>query len=364
VTNSQGDIAITPAIPANAPVSLSINVGAGTENEIMLPKLSGIRIYSSLGSGLLTHTGGVAGSGLVTPDVENPNDPNFNTIFDSVETTWEDQSPIPGHPEITTNLGTNVTEVDLFGLPQQFFVDGIDPATFQSASLGAGFVTTARRPTLLNTLQSFGPPWSNLIVANRARAISPNHAIHATIPPLNNLFPSNQLDGYIDQVFQKYMTSALTTTVSVSACTSCPTETYNLTGSTATGELVFSDPNHGGNVFSFAKWSTFNAYEGSFPYGSLPPQGADDILAALAVGAKLQGAMMRSTLLVNTNLDACVTSQFYVNSPVNMYAKLWHNNGKHGRAYGFGYDDTCDQSSFRLILNPTKLTITLLGNRP
>jgi Beta-1,3-glucanase len=292
-----------------------------------------------------------------------PGDLNFNTIFDSVETTWEDQPPIPGHAEITTNLGTNVTEVDLFGLPQQFTVQGIDPGTFQPGALGNGFLTTARRPTLLNTLQSFGPPWSNLIVANRARAISPNHAIHATLAPLNNLFPSNQLDGYINQVFQKYTTSFLTTTVSVAACPSCPTVTYNLSGSTATGEFVFSDPHHGGAVFSFAKWSTLNAYDGNFPYGSLSPQSAEDILAALAVGAKLQGALMRTTLLVNTNLDACATSQFYVNSPVNMYAQLWHSAGKHGRAYGFGFDDTCDQSSFRLIFNPTKLTITLLGNR-
>ena len=63
VTNIQGDITITPAIPTNAPISLSINVGSGTENEIMLPKLSGIRIYSSLGAGLLTQNGGWLAAG-------------------------------------------------------------------------------------------------------------------------------------------------------------------------------------------------------------------------------------------------------------------------------------------------------------
>jgi hypothetical protein len=35
-----------------------------------------------------------------------------------------------------------------------------------------------------------------------------------------------------------------------------------------------------------------------------------------------------------------------------------------GKAYGFGFDDTCDQSSFQLIFNPTKLTITLLDASP
>ena len=73
---------------------------------------------------------------------------------------------------------------------------------------------------------------------------------------------------------------------------------------------------------------------------------------------------MRTNLLVNNNLDACVKSQFYVNKPVNEYSKRWHDAGIGGRAYGFGFDDTCDQSSFELIFNPTKLTITLPGARP
>ena len=53
----------------------------------------------------------------------------------------------------------------------------------------------------------------------------------------------------------------------------------------------------------------------------------------------------------------------YGNPPVNEYAKLWHTNGIDGHAYGFGFDDTCDQSSFNLIFNPTQLTITLVGSR-
>jgi Beta-1,3-glucanase len=369
VTNAQGDVAINPAIPAPG-MPLGINVGMGKEIDLMLPKLSGVRIYSSVGQALVTQNGGVIGGPLSPPDVENPGDPNFNTMFDSVELTWEPQKPIAGHPEITTNIGINVTEVDLFGLVQQYTIEGTDPATFQpNAALTGGFLSSARRPALLNMLQGFGPPWSNLIVGSggaRARVISPNHAIHATLPPLSGLFPANQLDSYITQVFQKYTTEQLTTTVNVSACEGCASVTYNFIGINVGGELVFSDPNKNGGeaIFSLAKWSTFNAYEGSFPYGLTHPQSATDILAALAVQAKLQGAMMRTTLLVNTNLDACNTSQFYVNAPVNMYAKLWHQAGINGKAYGFGFDDTCDQSSFKLIFNPTKLTIRFLGNRP
>jgi hypothetical protein len=101
------------------------------------------------------------------------------------------------------------------------------------------------------------------------------------------------------------------------------------------------------------------------PGGStcVKPPLSNDCLAALAVEAKVQGAVMRTNLIVNNDLDACVKNQFYLNPPVNNYAKLWHTTGIGGRAYGFGFDDTCDQSSFELIFNPTKLTITLPGQR-
>lgn len=370
VTNTQGDVAITPAIPGNAPQSLSLNVGMGKEIDLTLPKLTAVRIYSSVGAGLLVHTGGVMGGGLVLPTSQNPSDPNFNTMFDFTELTWLAQAAIPGHPEITTNLGINVTEVDSFGLVQQYTIEGTDPSTFQpNTALTSGFLSTARRPTLLATLQSFGPPWSDLIVGNgsggaRARALMPNLGIRG------GFFPSNQLDNYTAQVFTRYASSPpLTTTVNV--CSNpdplpCGPVTYNFTGSTAGGEFVFSDASKGGPIFSLASWSTLNAYDGSFPYGSMPPHSFADTQAALAVQAKLQGALMRTTLLVNSDLDNYCSSpsQFYVNPPVNMYAKLWHQAGINGKAYGFGFDDTCDQSSFQLIFNPTKLTIRLLGNRP
>jgi hypothetical protein len=131
VTNTQGDVAITPAIPGNAPISLSLNVGTGRGNNLTLPKLSAVRIYSSIGAPLLVHTGDIMGGGIVTPTSQNPNDPNFNTKFDFAELTWVPQPAPPNHPEITSNLGINVTEVDSFGLPQQFTIEGTDPATLK-----------------------------------------------------------------------------------------------------------------------------------------------------------------------------------------------------------------------------------------
>ena len=193
---------------------------------------------------------------------------------------------------------------------------------------------------------------------------------------LLNTFPGKLLDNYINSVFSQYASSPpLTASVNARRSGSVPiadpTVTYNFTGSTAGGEFVFSDATKGGAIFSFAKWSTFDAYEGFFPYGSMVPKDScerPDFTAAEAVKARLQGALMRTTLLVNPepfDVPNCPNpSTFYINPPVNMYAKLWHAAGIEGKAYGFGFDDNCAQSSFKLIFNPTKLTIRLLGNRP
>ena len=375
VTNIQGDVAIVPPIPAPG-IPLGINLGMGTEIDLMLPKLTAARIYSSVGQALVVQNGNTNNQ-LNPPVGHSPSDPNFNTMFDFTEFTWLHQAPIQNHPEITTNLGINVTEVDSFGLVQQFTIEGTDPATFQpNSALTAGFRSTARRPDLLNTLASFGSPWSGLIVGNggvRARALAPNIGIIAGV------FPGTWLDTYIDQIFSRYLSSPpLTATLSAAAdpnkvpnCPNPPTIIYNFTGSTAGGELVFSDASKGGAIFSLAKWTTLNAYAGEFAYGSIVPTDTcdrPDFTAGEAVKARLQAAQMRSTLLVNPNLsdnpNCPDPSTYYVNQPLNMYAKLWHQAGKQGKAYAFGFDDNCSQSSFKLIFNPTKLTITLLGNRP
>jgi hypothetical protein len=164
-------------------------------------------------------------------------------MFDFTELTWLAQAAIPNHPEITTNLGINVTELDSFGLVQQYTIEGTDLATFQpNAALSSGLLSTAWRPTFLNTLQGFGAPWSGLIVGNggvRARALMPNLGIRG------GFFPSDQLDNYTAQVFTRYTSSPpLTTTINV--CSNpdplpCEPVAYNFTGSTAGGEFVFSD---------------------------------------------------------------------------------------------------------------------------
>jgi hypothetical protein len=81
------------------------------------------------------------------------------------------------------------------------------------------------------------------------------------------------------------------------------------------------------------------------------------------VAAKLGAAFIRTNLLLNTNLDACNTGQFYVGSPIQQYAQIFHTYGVNRLAYSFGYDDTCNQSSYINIDDPAGLSITV-GGKP
>jgi len=53
------------------------------------------------------------------------------------------------------------------------------------------------------------------------------------------------------------------------------------------------------------------------------------------------------------------TAQYYQHQPVNMYASTLHKNAIGQKAYAFGYDDVCDQSSVGITKNPTQLVLTV-----
>jgi Beta-1,3-glucanase len=131
VTDVQGNVKETQAIPVDTPTSLGVNVGTGRSISMMMPKLVGMRIYFSLGNGLLVQTNSQVGAPPSAPcgwcgtgNTENAT--NFNTIYDWAELTWVDKNGGTGHE---TNLGGNVTEVDLFGLSLLLTLAGNDPAS-------------------------------------------------------------------------------------------------------------------------------------------------------------------------------------------------------------------------------------------
>jgi hypothetical protein len=352
VTDLQGNVSITPSIPATRPISLGLNVGDAKSIPMMLPKLIGIRVYLSLSSGLLVHTNSSQGAPPSAPcgwcGTGNPEDAtNFSTIFEFAELTWVDKNGGLGHE---TNLGGNVTEVDLFGEPLHLTLQGNDPANpgIFPVVVDAGFTQT--RPTIMSAYANLGSPWTSLLLqndsGNNLRVVAPYHGIEMGI------FPADQLDSYITGVW-----SSSTLLVDVTAaCGQDGGMIHRYVGQNSGGNLVFSEG--GVHKFQFPNPPTLAVYRNEIEASPLP---SDALTACLArvVAAKLGGALVRSVLLANPILDACRPNQFYLNAPVTKYAQLFHQFGIGNFASAFGYDDTCDQSSFITVDNPTAVNIAI-----
>jgi hypothetical protein len=177
------------------------------------------------------------------------------------------------------------------------------------------------------------------------------------------LFPANELDAYIAQVWSFYRTNPMTVS---HACGQDGGILHNFTGQVSgnPASLVFSES--GVAKFQFSMPSTLSVYQNeigtlvSFPQGQMTEL---NMCLAQGVAAKLGGAFLRTNLLVNTNLDACQVSQFYKNTPIQQYAQIFHQFGIDGLAYSFGYDDTCSQSSYITVIAPTAVSVTISGTQ-
>jgi hypothetical protein len=91
------------------------------------------------------------------------------------------------------------------------------------------------------------------------------------------------------------------------------------------------------------------------------PTDATDIARDLGAG------FLRSTLaqgvVAGVNLDSLPlcdqTAQYFAHEPINMYAATLHTHAIGQKAYAFGYDDVCEQSSVGITKNPTELVLTV-----
>jgi hypothetical protein len=289
-------------------------------------------MYVSLGAPLKVNvsSSGVPGS----PPGWVASDPNYNTLFDWVEFTFD-----------STGWNGNTTAVDMYGLPLQIALNG-SSGTQTVGTLPGG------RSTVLNGLEST-PGWSGTVITGPAaglgttlalRAIAPFHAID------NGTFDAHYLDAYISSVWTKYTTQTLTMNTSAWG-------TY--TGQVANGMLTFTQP--GQTPISFAEPSTYDVFANSGTLAADPCGGAPST-ACLVQGQMadaLSGAWNRTTLGVDSTIPACSSSEFYSTAPTNEYAKEIHANSVRGLAYGFGFDDSCDYSSFIADRAPTSVTVTI-----
>lgn len=172
---------------------------SGANRLIYLPEIISSRFWFSVDAPLkmsfnTTKTGAV---GLVEPNFTNPNDPNFNIIFDKAELNFQ-LTP-------SVSIFTDATAVDFFSMPIFIYLNSPDVAPQNNTGL------TYARSTAMGYLEEVlnfpnepeKDQWNNLVIRDAGgtplRVASTQNAISApkdpSNPSLGQIFDPNYLDN-------------------------------------------------------------------------------------------------------------------------------------------------------------------------
>ncbi|MFE5397903.1 glycoside hydrolase family 64 protein [Streptomyces sp. NPDC056568] len=308
----------TPAPDASIP-----GPAAGQTKTIRIPKLSG-RIYFSYGQKLDFR---LTTGGLVQPAVQNPSDPNRNTLFNWSEYTLND-----------SGLWLNSTQVDMFSAPYTVGVQRADGGVSSAGRLKAGGYRA-----VFDALRAQSG-WGGLIQTRSdgtvLRALSPLYGLET------GALPASVMDGYINRVWQKYASATLTVTPFADQ----PGTRYF--GRVSGGVMHFTN-GAGAVVTSFQK------PDASSVFGCHRLLDAPNDQVRGPISRTLCAGFNRSTLLSNPNQPDTSAADFYRDSTTNHYARVIHDRMADGKAYAFAFDDVGHHESLVHDGNPAEARLTL-----
>jgi exo-beta-1,3-glucanase (GH17 family) len=285
------------------------------------PRLEGARIYLSLGKPLYI---GISpdDSGWAGPDPNNPTDPNFDTVYDWYEMTYE-YGRIP--------FGGNTTQVDLFGIPFTFTLTQTSPGFS-----GTRGITLSRDEVFRRFEETMPAAFQALIVkdddGNPLRMLAPRSNQPGEL--------ATWFDGPVDAFWTKYADQQFV---------------YNGPGFTVTGTV------DSGNRFAYTVTSAAGAVAS---YTMTKPSTADIFRAdGPFIGTGLQGAFLahlnaafhRGVATSPQNWDTA-SAYYPVGGRWNNWAQFFHANSIGGYAYGFPYDDVNSQSPVLILNNSQPLS--------
>jgi len=282
--------------------------------EIEVPLIISGRAYISLGSQIYLKISN--DNNIVQPNTANSSDPNADVYFDWLEFTI-DNSGFHG----------NTTQVDQFGFPivmELITSDG-------SKTTGI----TESRSALFDEYANTVPAEFQSLVQKPYRILAPFKGDFA-----DGANQSTYFDGYIRDMWQHYTSNQLELTI--------PQGTF--IGKVENNILTFTkndspDPKY---TIDYPKSSEVFRCDGVFATGE-----------AIQKAIQAQISAMFNRHMLENAANNCNPSEFYKNAPANYYAQFWHVHSIDNKAYGFPFDDVCEQSTLIEHPNPQELKVTI-----
>ncbi|MEZ0358504.1 glycoside hydrolase family 64 protein [Mycobacterium sp. SA01] len=294
----------------------------------MPPDLQGARIYVSVAQPLYI---GISqdNSGWTVPDPVGVTNPNYGTVYDWFEFTFQ----YGGVP-----FGGNTTQVDQFGLPLSF--------TLTQGSFSDTRGTTTTRNQVFTTYQNSVPTEFQQLVINDGQGNPLRIASPRSVQP-GAL--AQYLDEPVDDFWTTYKTESFTFTSPGS---------YTVTGQVnANNQFAYTvtalNPAGVSGNYVMDKPTTAQVFAGDGPFVGTHEQGA--------FLAQLDAAFNRG-VAASPDKWGDVAAYYPAGTKYNSYAKVFHQLGLDGKNYGFPYDDVNGQSSVLILTNsspPTAVTITI-----
>ncbi|MFL5541946.1 MAG: beta-1,3-glucanase family protein [Longimicrobiaceae bacterium] len=349
---------------------------------LALPAGTG-RIYLSLGAQLClavtaaTGVGGVTLVGIAAPAPGNPNDPNYQVIYDFLQFNWNPAYRFPPvGPPAAAAAAISLTAVDAFGIPMTLELDGQTAgigrtlAEVQSTLLGGNPGAAPPQPGLDDP--RFAATWGQLPVAASdgtvVRVLSPATAAAA-------FQEAGYLQGYIDQVWSAYAApNTLRIWVDIPGQ---PITSGTYTGSVnADNDFVFKPPNPQAPPVSLPCPDTQTVFTCSGQLSGVSawipqngePQGI--IVSALATAMNLGILPLPQPTVLTNNFSTLSLPTYYDGPPgaapaYNLYAALLHSGTpKHhpDELYAFAFDNVAGDSGQMYTRDPaTTARVTIHG---
>ena len=290
---------------------------------LQIPQIAGCRIFISYESQLFLYFFGYDGAprGYAGANLENETDPNQGITFEVIELTYNQ-----------FGIFNNTSRVDAFQYPIGLEVEG--PGFFKRV----GELKT--REEIFSEWERTAPPaFRGLLDRDKGRII---------FPTKSPTFPRDYLDGYIDDIWNKYRSDELFFS----------SDAGNWRGRVQGNEFVLRRESDGQIGRIPGKPSTLEAMEGS---GVMASGGRWDLVVQAQFVAAITRHAIDLTAPSGQFQNWGDASRYYQVEPYNWYSKFLHREdiSFEGQTYTFAYDDVYDQSSTIAFSNPTRAKITL-----